>query len=258
MKSQSAIFSEGTLRFFQALAQNNSKAWMDKNRDWYRSSVVEPFRTMLDALSPAVLQLDPDFDINYRTGTNFSRINRDIRFARDKTPYHTHMYLYFCVRSTRGGELYLGLSPEFATAGFRIYSDSSDKSSAIETLARARVAARPQWLAQQKRRLGRRYESYWYAMEKREWTKHGAGRRSPPNGKIFWPGLCAEKCRPWPPRAPDSRNRSPRSFAKFFLCTNSRLSPMPSAAPKNSGELRRETPHGLARIPTLNARILAL
>jgi len=71
MKSQSAIFSEGTLRFFQALAQNNSKAWMDKNRDWYRSSVVEPFRTMLDALSPAVLQLDPDFDINYRTGTNF-------------------------------------------------------------------------------------------------------------------------------------------------------------------------------------------
>jgi uncharacterized protein (TIGR02453 family) len=181
MKSQSAIFSEGTLRFFQALAQNNSKAWMDKNRDWYRSSVVEPFRAMLDALSPAVLQLDPDFDINYRTGTNFSRINRDIRFARDKTPYHTHMYLYFCVRSTRGGELYLGLSPEFATAGFRIYSDSSDKSSAIETLARARVAARPQWLAQQKRHLGRRYESYWYAMDKREWTKHGG-----------WPAKSAE------------------------------------------------------------------
>jgi len=91
------------------------------------------------------------------------------------------MYLYFCVRSTRGGELYLGLSPEFATAGFRIYSDSSDKSSAIETLARARVAARPQWLAQQKRHLGRRYESYWYAMEKREWTKHGG-----------WPAKSAE------------------------------------------------------------------
>jgi uncharacterized protein (TIGR02453 family) len=181
MKSQSAIFSEGTLRFFQALAQNNSKAWMDKNRDWYRSSVVEPFRTMLDALSPAVLQLDPDFDINYRTGTNFSRINRDIRFARDKTPYHDHMYLYFCARNTHGGELYLGLSPEFATAGFRIYSESDDKSSAIETLARARAAARPQWLAQQKRRLGRRYESYWYAMEKREWTKHGG-----------WPAKSAE------------------------------------------------------------------
>lgn len=172
MKPQSAIFSEGTLRFFHALAQNNSKAWMDEHRDWYRSSVVEPFRAMLEALSPAVLSLDSDFDINYRTGTNFSRINRDIRFARDKTPYHTHMYLYFCARKTNGGELYLGLSPEFATAGFRIYADSSDKSSAIETLARARVAANPKWLAQQKRRLGRRYESYWYSTEKREWTKH--------------------------------------------------------------------------------------
>jgi uncharacterized protein (TIGR02453 family) len=187
MKSQSAIFSQGTIRFFHALAQNNSKAWMDENRDWYRSSVVEPFRAMLDALSPAVLQLDPDFDINYRTGTNFSRINRDIRFARDKTPYHDHMYLYLCTRNTRGGELYLGLSPEFATAGFRIYSESDDKSSAIEALARARVAARPQWLAQQKRRLGRRYESYWYAMEKREWTKH----KGWPTKSAEWKNLLA-------------------------------------------------------------------
>jgi uncharacterized protein (TIGR02453 family) len=173
MKSQGAIFSEGTIRFFRTLAKNNSKAWMDENRDRYRTSVVEPFRAMLEALSPAVLGLDPDFEINYRTGTNFSRINRDIRFARDKTPYHTHMYLYFAARKTEGGELYLGLSPEFATAGFRIYIESDDeKDSAIAALARPRVAARTQWIAQRKRRLGRRYESYWYSMEKRAWTKH--------------------------------------------------------------------------------------
>jgi uncharacterized protein (TIGR02453 family) len=180
MNSEGAIFSEGTIRFFQALAQNNSKAWMDENRNWYRSSVVEPYRKMLEALSPAVLSLDSDFDINYRTGTNFSRINRDIRFARDKTPYHTHMYIYFAARKTEGGELYLGLSPEFATAGFRIYIESDDeKDSAIAALARPRVAARPQWIAQQKRRLGRRYESYWYSMEKRAWTKNAGWPAKP-------------------------------------------------------------------------------
>jgi uncharacterized protein (TIGR02453 family) len=179
MNRQSAIFSAGTIRFFHALAQNNSTAWMAENRDWYRKSVVEPFRAMLDAVSPAILQLDPDFDINYRTGTNFSRINRDIRFARDKTPYHTRMYLRGAARGTNAGELYLGVSPDFATAGFRIYSDSKDKTSAIAMLARPRVAARPQWIAQQKRRLGRRYESYWYSMEKGEWTKYAGWPTEP-------------------------------------------------------------------------------
>ena len=32
--------------------------------------------------------------------------------------------------------------------------------------------AKPKWILQQKRRLGSRYESYWYSMEKRDWTKH--------------------------------------------------------------------------------------
>jgi uncharacterized protein (TIGR02453 family) len=179
VKSQNAIFSEDTIRFFRALAKNNSKTWMDENRERYRSSVVEPYRKMLEALSPAVLSLDSDFEINYRTGTNFSRINRDIRFARDKTPYHTHMYLYYCARKTQGGELYLGLSPEFATAGFRIYAESDDEGSAIETLARPRVTARPRYLAQQKLRLGRRYDSYWYSMEKRAWTKNAGWPTKP-------------------------------------------------------------------------------
>jgi hypothetical protein len=35
-----------------------------------------------------------------------------------------------------------------------------------------RVAANPNWVARQKSRLGRRYQSYWYSTEKGEWTKH--------------------------------------------------------------------------------------
>jgi hypothetical protein len=34
------------------------------------------------------------------------------------------------------------------------------------------LQANPRWLAQQKKRLSRRYESYWYSTEKGEWTKH--------------------------------------------------------------------------------------
>ncbi|MGB6875831.1 MAG: DUF2461 family protein, partial [Candidatus Acidiferrales bacterium] len=90
---EQAIFGAETFRFFRDLGRNNSKAWMDENRDRYKRHVVEPFRRLLDALAPGAQKLHPEFCISGRTGENFSRINRDIRFAKDKTPYRTQMYL---------------------------------------------------------------------------------------------------------------------------------------------------------------------
>jgi len=88
-------FGNQTFRFFRELRRNNHKLWMDANRERYRECIVQPFRRLLDELSPAVLELDENFDVCGRTGANFSRINRDIRFAKDKTPYKTQMYLKF-------------------------------------------------------------------------------------------------------------------------------------------------------------------
>jgi len=86
------IFTRATFQFFRDLARNNKKVWMDANRERYQEFVVRPFRRLLEEVSPAVLQLDSRFDTTGRTGSNFSRINRDIRFAKDKTPYRAHMY----------------------------------------------------------------------------------------------------------------------------------------------------------------------
>jgi hypothetical protein len=169
----SAIFTPDTIRFFKELGRNNRKEWMDAHRDRYRSVVVEPFRALLNALAPVALALHPEFDISGRTGSNFSRINRDIRFSKDKTPYRTQMYLMFPGRPQGGwdgGQLYVGVTPEVVTVGFRIYSDFETKSPA--PLLPPGELAKPKWILQQKRRLGRRFESYWYSMEKREWTKH--------------------------------------------------------------------------------------
>jgi uncharacterized protein (DUF2461 family) len=169
------IFSRDTFRFFNDLARHNQKTWMDANRERYHESVVQPFRNLLDEMAPAMLKLDSNFDVSGRTGSNFSRINRDIRFAKDKTPYRAQMYLKFCVPFAgegETGELYTGLSAKTATAGFRIYAGSKRKASALGLITDARLAAKPKWPAQQKARLGRRYESYWYAAEKGEWIKH--------------------------------------------------------------------------------------
>jgi len=77
------IFTAEIFRFFQDLKKHNKKAWMDANRERYQETVSKPFRRLLEELSPALLKLDANFDVAAHGGRNFSRINRDIRFAKD-------------------------------------------------------------------------------------------------------------------------------------------------------------------------------
>jgi uncharacterized protein (TIGR02453 family) len=175
MAKSGVIITRDTFLFFRDLARNNRTEWMRGNRERYQECVVQPLRRLCEELAPAVLRLDARFETSGRTGANLSRINRDIRFAKDKTPYRAAMYLKFSAPFSGEGEtgqLYVGLSTKTVTAGFRIYSGSKRKESALALIAGPRLEANPRWLALQKKRLGRRYESYWYSTEKNAWTKH--------------------------------------------------------------------------------------
>jgi uncharacterized protein (TIGR02453 family) len=215
MASEGAIFTQETFRFFRDLARHNHKDWMDANRERYRECVVAPFRQLLDALTPAVLALDPYFDVSGRTGANFSRINRDIRFAKDKTPYRTQMYLQFrgsSPKTKEAGQLYVGLSSDTVSAGFRIYGGQPRKLSPLAQIAAPRVLANPRWVAQQKKRLGRRYESYWYSMEKGEWTRHDGWPETPEPWKRMLGWIVRRKM---PPSAA-TRAAFPAEAARVF------------------------------------------
>jgi uncharacterized protein (TIGR02453 family) len=174
-KSQSnSLIGRETFRFFRDLSRNNRTEWMEANRDRYKQCVVQPLRALCEELTPELLRLDARFDCRGRTGANFSRINRDTRFAKDKTPYRAQMYLKFAVPfpgKAESGQLYVGISAKTVTAGFRIYSGSKRKESALAQVAAPRLEANPRWLTQQKKRLSRQYESYWYRVERGEWTK---------------------------------------------------------------------------------------
>jgi len=199
MASTEPIFSKEIFTFFKQLGRNNSKAWMDANRERYQSAVVQPFRKFLEEISPAVLKLDSRFDTSGRSGANFSRINRDIRFAKDKTPYRTQMYLHFTVPAPGDGEsgqLYAGISADAVTAGYRIYSAGKRKESTLALVAEPRFLRQPSWVAKQKKRLGRRYESYWYSMEKREWTKHSGWPLAPEDWKKLQAWIVRRKLSP--------------------------------------------------------------
>ena len=164
------IFSQEIFRFFREMGLNNHKPWMDTNRERYRSTVVVPFRALLERLAPAARKLNSQFVTSGRVGDNFSRINRDIRFARDKSPYRTQMYLFFAEPGGEGGQLYVGISAETVTCGFRIYSRG--RTSPLIEIARPRGKEHAQWIEGQRRRLRNKCESYWYSTEKSERIKH--------------------------------------------------------------------------------------
>ena len=208
------VFTRETFRFFKELGRNNHKSWMDENRERYQSAIVQPFRRLLEELAPAALQLNPEFDASGRTGPNFSRINRDIRFAKDKTPYKTQMYLKLSVPAPgkrETGQLYVGISADTVTGGFRIYSGGKRKESTIALIAEPRVLVDPRWAFKQKKRLSPSYESYWYTMEKGEWTKH-AGWPAAED----WKKLLAWIVRRKLSSAAATRASFPRDITKIF------------------------------------------
>jgi uncharacterized protein (TIGR02453 family) len=175
MPAVEPIFRKEIFQFFRKLGRNNRKVWMDANREHYKAAVVLPFRRLCEELSPAILKLDTRFDVRGKSGANFSRINRDIRFAKDKTPYRAQMYVRFSVplaSEMKSGQLYVGISADTVTVGFRIYGEPRRKLSPIALIAEPRIAENPKWLAQQKRRLGKKYDSYWYTTIKGNWTKN--------------------------------------------------------------------------------------
>ena len=162
-----------------------------------------------------VLELDDRFDTTGRTGANFSRINRDIRFAKDKTLYKTQMYLKF-EQSQPGdrasGQLYVGLSTNTVTAGFRVYSGPKRRESSLALVAEPRVQAETKWVSKQKQRLGRRYDSYWYTTEKGEWTKHEGWPVKPEDWKKIQGWIVRRKMAP---RAA-TKSGFPKELARIF------------------------------------------
>jgi uncharacterized protein (TIGR02453 family) len=219
MPAVKSPFTKDTFQFFRELGKNNRLDWMNENRQRYRACVVEPFRHFLEDLAPSVLELNENFDVSGRTGVNFSRINRDIRFAKDKTLYKTQMYVKFQLPSLgdrESGQLYVGLSTDTVTAGFRIYSGGKRKESVLAAIAEPRVIAHPKWVAQQRKRLSRSYESYWYTTVKGEWTKHESWPTEPEDWKKIQAWIVRKKMKPTAARQPSFRKEILRVFEDVY------------------------------------------
>ncbi len=83
-----AYIKKDFIAFFNELEKNNSKEWFDENRKRYEESVKKPFGQLIDEMINRIHAEDPSVSIQSKDAV--MRINRDIRFSADKTPYNTH------------------------------------------------------------------------------------------------------------------------------------------------------------------------
>ena len=84
-----AYFSQDFIDFFSELANNNHKDWFDENRKRYENVIKKPFKAFVEDMIIKVNELDPKVQIEAKNA--IFRINRDIRFSKDKTPYKTNV-----------------------------------------------------------------------------------------------------------------------------------------------------------------------
>lgn len=77
-----------TFRFLKDLEQNNNKTWFDANRKNYEAARVD-FIEFIEKVIKQFSKTDPSI-AHLKAKDCIFRINRDIRFSKDKTPYKTN------------------------------------------------------------------------------------------------------------------------------------------------------------------------
>jgi len=88
-------FDRKTLMFFQQLAAYNSRDWFEEHRANYDNFVLKPAQHFVMEMGERLRELSPDVHAIPKIDKTIFRIHRDIRFSKDKTPYKTHLALFF-------------------------------------------------------------------------------------------------------------------------------------------------------------------
>ena len=92
------MLQTSTLLFLKQLAKNNNKPWFDANRKKY-DEARKDFENFIQSLITEFGKKDPSI-ASLPAKQCLFRINRDIRFSKDKTPYKKN----FAASINKGGK----------------------------------------------------------------------------------------------------------------------------------------------------------
>lgn len=104
-----------TIQFLTDLKANNNKPWFDANRKTYETA-KQNFIEVIEQLIKGIGKFDKGIEESELKAKDcIFRINRDVRFSKDKSPYKTNFGAWF----TAGGK-------KAAGAGYYFHIDSNE------------------------------------------------------------------------------------------------------------------------------------
>lgn len=106
-------FRPAAVTFLKQLKRNNTKAWFESHRPVYERELREPFKALVEEVDVRLARIAPEIIGDPRR--SLFRINRDIRFSRDKSPYKSNAGCWFYHRDAGRG---VGSDAEGGGAGF--------------------------------------------------------------------------------------------------------------------------------------------
>lgn len=115
-----AGFRPAAFTFLRGLKRNNERAWFQSRKEIYESEIRFPMECLLAEFGrhrrPSGVPVIGD------PGAGIFRVHRDVRFARDKSPYKTHCGAVLTRTGRKGdpGLVYVHIEPGhcFVSAGF--------------------------------------------------------------------------------------------------------------------------------------------
>ncbi len=114
------MISTASLKFLEDLKKNNNRDWFIANKPRYEAYKKE-YHTLISEFLAALKPKDPALAMLEVKNCTF-RINRDIRFSKDKSPYKTHMGMWFNTTTQYGNGpgyyVHLEKGKSFIAGGF--------------------------------------------------------------------------------------------------------------------------------------------
>jgi uncharacterized protein (TIGR02453 family) len=128
MSASGLGFTEKSFDLLEALSkdENNNKEWYDEHREEVQEKLLSPFAAMLEA---ATTKLN-ESGIGLKGGENtMFRMNRDVRFSKDKRPYKdsvSGMLTPSGTKAEKAGVVYLELAADGGWIGGGFYKLPTD------------------------------------------------------------------------------------------------------------------------------------
>lgn len=155
-------FDSSLLRFLEELKANNNREWFQANKPRFEAKVQRPLLAFIEALGPRIEKISPHMTaIPKKSGGSLTRIYRDTRFSKDKTPYHEYVQAHFQHREGRKLPtpcFYFRLSAETLWLGGGVYLPPAP----VAEQFRHRIDQHPEeWIAaRDDKRLKKLYGGY--------------------------------------------------------------------------------------------------